>query len=166
MTESVSPLASGWGRLSQLKIVCFVCFYLFIFCNRDRGNTWITGFKDKQHDLLRKERTETCQSEVHLPTTVSSMLSRRRATKTMNRISFLDCLSSRSHLIKWNWRSASSPPMLLSQSSTTTEKTGPPNRDRSAGRPSLWENSFSERTWKSSRNTEEDRKVKNSVCCK
>lgn len=53
------------------------------------------------------------QAGVHLPTTVSSMLSRSRATKTMKRISFLDCLSSLSHFNKLNCRSSSNLPMVL-----------------------------------------------------
>lgn len=50
----------------------------------------------------------------HLPTTVSSMLSSSRATKTMKRISFRDWRSSRSHWISLNWRSASRTPMARS----------------------------------------------------
>lgn len=74
------------------------------------GRTLCTGPPVAQGKKLNKE---VWKAGVHLPTTVSSMLSRSRAMKTMKRISFLDCLSSLSHLIKLNCRSALNLPMML-----------------------------------------------------
>lgn len=112
--------------------IIFTCTVCSTSCPKcDRLESWITAEDLVQRNhrdgwahldglwaldyLLRRLKTrQRCEKAgVHLPTTVSNMLSRSRATKTMKRMSFLDCLSSLSHLSKWNCRSASNLPMML-----------------------------------------------------
>ena len=73
--------------------------------------------QEKKTKEEEREEVFRCAEErktrVYLPTTVSSMLSSSSATKTMKRISFLDCRSSLSHFNKFICRRASNPPIVL-----------------------------------------------------